>query len=181
MKENQQGKRRFEILSDWKDKINNEFLPKRETYKSAGYDIKCAEDIVIPTIWSQLSLFNSSIGIRNRVADEKIFRATMVSTGLTAFFLDDEVLKLHVRSSIGFKWLSTLANSVGIVDADYSDKGGHIMIPMINFGFKDRTVKKGEAIAQGIFHKFLITDDDNPEERERVSGFGHTSGEGLNK
>ncbi len=174
---NYQDKRMFEILPEWMGKIDKSFLPRRETYKSAGYDIKCAEDITIPTIWSQLNLFKKS----ENDADGKMFRATMVPTGITAFFLDDEVLKLHVRSSIGFKWLCTLANSVGIVDADYSDKGGHIMIPMINFGFKDRVVKKGEAIAQGIFHEFLITDDDCPADKERVSGFGHTSGEGLNK
>ena len=105
----------------------------------------------------------------------------MIPTGLTAYFNHDEVLKLHVRSSVGFKWLSTLSNSVGIVDADYSDKLGHIMIPMINFGFRKRLIKKGEAVAQGIFHKYLVTDDDKPRDKDRTSGFGHTSGEGMNK
>lgn len=178
--------RHFEILPKWKDRIDKTFLPKRETYESAGYDIKCAETIVIPTIWSLITKFymdstNMSKDKNVDVADLKVFRATMVPTGLTAYFNNDEVLKLHVRSSVGFKWLCTLSNSVGIVDADYSDKDGHIMIPMINFGFKNRVVKKGEAIAQGIFHKYLITDDDCPADKKRESGFGHTSGEGLNK
>ena len=34
-------------------------------------------------------------------------------------------------------------------------------------------VKKGEAIGQGIFSKYLITDDDNAK-GERIGGFGST-------
>ena len=34
-------------------------------------------------------------------------------------------------------------------------------------------IKKGEAIGQAIFQKYLMTDDDNAE-GERVGGFGST-------
>lgn len=167
--------RGFEIINEYKDIVNDEFIPQRGTRKSAGYDLKSAQDITIPTVWSQLIEFTKGLLFSSSNADDKKFRATMIPTGLTAYFQDNEVLKIHVRSSIGFKQLMTLANNVGIIDADYYDKGGHIMIPMINFGFKDRFIKKGDAVAQGIFETYLTTDNDKPISEERVGGFGSTN------
>ena len=37
----------FEIVKGWEDKEIN--LPKRKTAFSAGYDIECAADIVVPS------------------------------------------------------------------------------------------------------------------------------------
>jgi dUTP pyrophosphatase len=36
-------------------------------------------------------------------------------------------------------------------------------------------IHKGDRIAQGIFMKYLKTDDDQPVSRKRVSGFGSTN------
>ena len=43
-----------------------------------------------------------------------------------------------------------------------------------NIKDEDITIKKGEAIGQGVFAKYLITDDDNAE-GERLGGFGSTN------
>ncbi|MBQ2343344.1 MAG: dUTP diphosphatase, partial [Acidaminococcaceae bacterium] len=52
---------------------------------------------------------------------------------------------------------------------------GHIMLALANTGLQPLVLKKGERIAQGIFYKYLTTDDDNAaEKKERSGGFGST-------
>ena len=67
-------------------------------------------------------------------------------------------------------------HSTGVIDADYYgniDNDGHIFIQCINIKDTDVTIKKGETIAQAIFQKFLIVDNDNAEGK-RTGGFGST-------
>ena len=81
------------------------------------------------------------------------------------------------RSSNPFKKGLVLSNSVGIIDSDYygnEDNDGHIMFAFYNFSDADTKIQKGDAIGQAIFHKFLITDNDNSEAK-RLGGFGSTS------
>ncbi|MGL5021591.1 MAG: hypothetical protein ACRC5R_06180, partial [Mycoplasmatales bacterium] len=69
-----------------------------------------------------------------------------------------------------------LANSVGIIDADYygnEGNDGHIMIPLHNFGLDVQILEKNERIAQGIFTKYLTVDIEE-ELGERSGGFGST-------
>ena len=78
---------------------------------------------------------------------------------------NDEVLKIYIRSSLGFKYDVVLSNSTGIIDADYfnnPNNEGHIWIKLINYGDKTLSINKGEAIAQGIFEKYLKVDNDTP-------------------
>ena len=89
---------------------------------------------------------------------------------------NDEVLMLYNRSSNPKKKGLILSNSVGVVDKDYygnPDNDGHIMFAFYNIKDEDITIKKGEAIGQAIFQKYLVTDDDSAE-GERVGGFGST-------
>ena len=77
---------------------------------------------------------------------------------------NDEVLLILVRGSQGFKYNVRLINQVGVVDKDYynnSGNEGHIWIGLKNEGEKDYIVNKGDRIAQGIFMKYLLTQDDN--------------------
>ena len=89
---------------------------------------------------------------------------------------DDEVLYLYNRSSNPKKKGLILANSVGVVDKDYygnPDNDGHIMFAFFNIKDEDITIKKGEAIGQAIFSKYLVTDDDQAKGK-RQGGFGST-------
>ena len=46
---------------------------------------------------------------------------------------------------------------------------------MTNFGLRDLIIKKGERIGQGIFMKYLVTDqDDQDNKKVRQNGFGST-------
>ena len=70
-----------------------------------------------------------------------------------------------------------MANSVGVIDKDYyenPDNDGHIMFAFYNIKEEDIIIKKGEAIGQAIFQKYLITDDDVAEGK-RMGGFGSTT------
>ena len=147
--------RGFEIAKGWEDKDIN--IPKRKTMKSAAYDLEAAEEIVIPSF---------KIGQK----------PTLIPTGLKAYMEDDEMLMLFPRSSGPKKQGILFPHSSGIIDADYygnEDNDGHILVQCINIKDEDVTIKKGEAVAQAIFQKFLITDDDDAT-GTRKGGFGST-------
>ena len=160
-------KRGFEIVSNFKKKDIN--LPVRKTNASAGYDFEAAESLIVPSIWKVLA--------------EKVFigeasglKATLIPTGVKSYMLDDEYLQLSIRSGTALKTGLILANGVGIVDSDYynnPDNEGHIMFPVHNLGFKDKLIKKGERIGQGLFLKYLKVDDDISD-GTRTGGFGST-------
>lgn len=149
--------RGFELVS----KYNNEtiLMPKRATKKSACYDIfnNTGNDIILQP--GQLS--------------------DAMSTKVKSYMLDDEVLMAYVRSGHGFKYSVKLANSVGIIDSDYynNEKNeGEIFIKLHNQGDKELVIKSNEAMAQFMFIKYLLADDDNFIDGDiRKDGFGSTS------
>ena len=149
-------KRGFEIAKGFEDKNIN--LPIRKTKYSAGYDIEAAEDTIIPSF-------------------KKGMNPTLVKTGLKAYMQEDEMLLLYNRSSNPKKKGLIMANSVGVIDKDYygnPDNDGHFMFAFYNIKEEDVVIKKGEAIGQAIFQKYLVTDDDMAE-GERIGGFGSTT------
>ena len=148
--------RGFEIAKGFENAGIN--MPIRKTKYSAGYDIEAAEDVVVPSF-------------------KKGMNPTLVKTGLKAYMQGDEYLKLCNRSSNPKKKGLILANSIGVVDADYygnPDNDGHIMYAFYNIKEEDIEIKKGETIGQAIFEKFLVADGDQAE-GERLGGFGSTS------
>ena len=148
-------KRGFEIAAGWENKDIS--LPIRKTKHAAGYDFECAEDTIIPKF-------------KNGVLP------TLIPTGIKAYMEDDEVLYLYNRSSNPKKKGLVLANSVGVIDKDYyenPDNDGHIMFAFYNMKDEDIIIKKGEAIGQGVFMKYLTIDNDHANGK-RIGGFGST-------
>jgi len=148
--------RGFEIAKGFENININ--LPVRKTKYSAGYDVEAAEDVVVPSF-------------------KKGMKPTLVKTGIKAYMGEDEVLILANRSSNPGKKGLILANSIGVIDSDYygnPDNDGHIMFAFYNIKEEDIEIKKGDAIGQAIFQKFLITDND-VSQGERTGGFGSTS------
>ena len=146
--------RGFEIIKDEHRKhINSEIqLPTRGDSRSAGYDFYSNETITLQPNQSHLFW-----------------------TDVKAYMLDDEVLSIHVRSSIGTKKDLMLKNTTGIIDSSYYeniDNDGNIGICLVNIGKDIQKIEKGERIAQGIFTKYLITDNDVCLKSERTGGFG---------
>lgn len=128
-------------------------IPTRATMLSAGYDLKSVKDMVVPP-----------------------HASVKVPTGLRAYMLDDEVLLVHIRSSLGFKYNIRLSNATGVIDSDYyfADNEGHIWLGVFNDGDKDFIIKRGDRIAQGIFMKYLTAGDVVSE--VRTGGLGSTGG-----
>ncbi len=155
--------RGFEIIT--KEQFEKDFdisketvikIPKRATTKSAGYDCFSPYDIKL-----------------------KPGEDIKIPTGLKSYMQDGEVLIAVPRSSLGFKYYSRLANTLGIIDSDYynnKNNEGHIWVKIRNEGNKDMVVKQGEAICQLIFIPFLLADDDNFKTGGvRIGGFGSTN------
>lgn len=145
--------RKFEKVIESMRKTDGEIkLPTRADSGSAGYD------------------FYSTTNYKcepNKV--------TKIWTNVKAYMNDDEVLLLDVRSSMGGKF--RLANTIGIIDASYADNpsnNGNIGVFLINTTDEPIYIEKGDKIAQGIFIKYLTTDDDKPLSETRDGGFGST-------
>ena len=141
------------VFGDEEQLYNDYKLPERKTSSSAGYDFIAIKDIVI-----------------------KPGEIVKIPTGYKANMLDDEVLLILVRSSMGFKYNVRLCNQVGVIDSDYynnPDNEGHIFVALQNEGDKDCVIEAGKAYAQGIFTKFLTTGD--IVDSKRTGGIGSTN------
>lgn len=146
--------RGFEVAKGWEDRSIS--LPTRATAHSAAYDIAAAEDVVVPAFCPGIA-------------------PTLIATGLKVYMQPDEMLLIANRSSGAGKGI-VLSNGIGIIDADYygnSENDGHIRVIVYNTSDHDITIKKGDRIAQAVFQKFLIADDDNAC-GERQGGIGST-------
>lgn len=129
-------------------------LPKRATQYSAGYDIFSPIDFSLSP-------------------NEEI----KIPTGFKVYMLRDEFFEIVPRSGLGFKYYTRLANTVGVVDSDFfnnKSNEGHCFVKLRNEGDKILDINIGDAIAQGIFQKYLIADNDESD-RVRSGGFGSTS------
>ena len=128
-------------------------LPRRATAKSAGYDFFAPTKLTVAP--------NETV---------------TVATGVRALMPDDWCLMIFPRSGLGFKYKLRLNNTVGIIDADYSDSDneGHIFIRMTNESDKPLEIEQGAAFAQGIFTRYLLTEDDDAT-AIRNGGLGSTS------
>ena len=140
------------------EKVYEEYiLPKRSTKYSAGYDFFALTDFsILPGEMKK------------------------IPTGIKVNMEKDDVLMLFVRSSMGFKYNIRMCNQVGILDSDYynnPNNEGHIWVKLQNEGYQEYVVKKGDAICQGVFTKYLIVDNEEEITHERVGGIGSTSKE----
>lgn len=97
----------------------------------------------------------------------------LIFTDICAYMQEDEVLKLFVRSSIGCKKGLVLSNGTGIIDSSYYPR--NIGIKLYNTTDKEVMLEKGERVCQGVFEKYLITDDDICMNKNRVGGFGSSN------
>lgn len=127
-------------------------LPTRATTGSAGYDF-----------YAPLGC-NISRGF-----------PVLIPTGIRVKMDEGWVLMCYPRSGLGFKYGMRLANTTGIIDADYyySDNEGHIMAKLCSDKWVD--INEGDRFMQGVFLPFGVTVDDDATAR-RNGGFGSTGG-----
>lgn len=138
-------------INNDKELYNSYNLPGRDTKYAAGYDIYSLEDFIL-----------------------KPTEIIKIPTGIKSNMNDDEVLLIVDRSSQGFKYNVRMCNQVGVIDKDYynnKDNEGHIFVKLQNEGNKDYIVKKGDAICQGIFIKYLTVDNEKEDFNIRESDY----------
>ena len=130
-------------------------LPHRATPQSAGYDFHILEDLTL-----------------------KPGEIKKVPTAIKVSMNYDEVLMIYIRSSLGFKYNMRMCNQTGIIDSDYynnEDNEGHIFIAIQNEGQETVNLKANDRFAQGIFMKYLTTDDEEEITSTRTGGIGSTN------
>lgn len=138
-------------ISDDLELYNEYPIPNRETKYAAGYDFFAINPFVL-----------------------KPGETIKIPTGIKADMMEDEVLFLIVRSSMGFKYNVRMCNQVGVIDKDYynnKDNEGHIFLKIKNEGEKDYVVNKYDRIGQGIFLKYLTVEDEEEDFKERDSDY----------
>lgn len=144
----------YYTMNDIREVYENIKLPVRATAGSAGYDFFNPYQVI--------KLFSEN--------------EILIPTGIRChFFMDSYSLDIVPRSSLGFRYGIHLMNTIGIIDSDYyfAENEGHIMIK-IKVGDKVVSeIKQGERFAQGIFHQYGITVDDEATEL-RIGGMGST-------
>lgn len=130
-------------------------LPRRATRQSAGYDMFSPFPVVL------------SPG-EHRV----------IPSGIKAYMPPDEVLLINSRSGHGFRHGLRLRNCQGWIDADYADNPGnegHILVALVNDGDREVRIGQGEALAQGLFLRYLVAGEEEESSRKRQGGMGSTS------
>ena len=82
---------------------------------------------------------------------------------------------VYSRSGLGTKRGLTVSQGVGVIDPDYR---GEIFVSLLNTSGEERTITRGERIAQLVFQPFLqamFTQVEKLEDTERgAGGFGST-------
>lgn len=147
--------RKFEIVREDMRKTKGDIiLPTRADKGSAGYDIYTPVDFVLAP-----------------------GRTMIIPMDIKVSMEEDEVLLLYVRSSVGIKKHVVLTNGTGVIDSTYynnPDNDGNICGAFTNLGKATHEFKAGDRIMQGVFVKYLTTDDDKPLNAARTGGVGST-------
>jgi len=138
-------------VADDQNLYDSIIIPQRDSSASVGYDLHLLSDLELAP-----------------------GETAKLPTGLKAHFQPDEVLLIVVRSKTGFKYNIRLCNQVGIIDADYynnPDNEGHLFIKVQNEDTVAHSFKQGDALVQGIFMKYLTTDNDRDFGKKRRSEY----------
>ena len=129
-------------------------LPQYMTPQSAGMDIYAAikKDILL-----------------------KKGEIALIPTGFAMAIPEGFEAQIRPRSGLAVKHGIGLINSPGTIDSDYR---GEVMIPTINLGNKNYTLKRGDRIAQMIikrvYHARIEVVEQLDKTVRNTGGFGHT-------
>lgn len=124
------------------------YIPSRGTKYSVGYDLRLPKGVTIPPESS-----------------------TIVDLGIRVKFPKDLWLAIYPRSGNVFRGLKVVVEN-SVIDYDYYDTGKPIHVIITNYTNTTFLLSKGTSIAQGVFHKAIISND--VVDTKRKGGFGST-------
>ncbi len=129
-----------------------DLMPSMGNPGDAGYDLRCADDAIIPA--------------RSRHT---------INTGVSIAMPAGFVALVHPRSGLAAKHGITVLNAPGTVDAGYR---GQILITLVNHSDEDFEIVRGDRVAQMLFQKFeqvrFVSVTELPGSQRGVAGFGST-------
>ena len=127
-------------------------VPSQKHASDIGYDISASGHVTLKS--NEVTLVNTGIAIN-------------LPQQCAGFVLP--------RSGLSTKHKITLINSPGLIDPGYT---GELLVPLMNFGDKDYSIKAGERIAQLVLVNTYGVDfkvvDSLPETDRSSGGFGST-------
>lgn len=128
-------------------------IPEYKTKGAVGFDLLAREETLI-----------------------KPFEVKLIPLNLVVKVPKGYGLFLFSRSSTPSKKGLIVANSVGVIDQDYSGEEDELKLSVLNVTKKNVTVEKGERICQGIFLKLSIAKFTESKKMSKKSrgGFGTT-------
>lgn len=149
-----------------------EYLRARDCTTPAERKIATAEweQITLPdraTTWS--AGYDFYIPCHANLSKEPL----LIPTGIRVRVDYDWLLMLVPRSGLGFKYGVRLANTCGIIDADYyyANNEGHIMAKLTSE--IPLSLRAGDRFMQGIFVPYGVAEE-KPVEGDRTGGMGST-------
>lgn len=174
---------KFELISKYEGQ--EDLMPVRGTKGSAGYDLKCAEDMIIPSHLKALHAVGTMPCATPKTIDELKAEKTLknlgiapvlVPTGIRALFDNDVYGAVESRSGTPMNTLLIVSNGEGVIDSDYSDADneGHIHVQLINLSPFPIQLQRGDRIAQLLFKPIKFADNDNYLNENRTGGFNST-------
>jgi dUTP pyrophosphatase len=138
----------FEVLIS----CEPDLMPTMGNPGDAGYDLRSAENAVVPA--------------RSRHT---------VNTGVSIALPAGYVALVHPRSGLAAKHGITVLNAPGTVDAGYR---GQMLITLVNHSDEDFEITRGDRIAQMLFQKFesarFVHVTELPGSQRGSAGFGST-------
>lgn len=159
------------------NKSNNQ-LPKYETPRSAGMDIRADFSRVSPQ--NNLRAYGDcEIIYKGDYHNTTMLRLdpgarALIPTGIFTSIPEGYEVQLRPRSGLAIKKGLNLINCIGTIDADYRAEWG---IPVVNQGLETIWIEDGERICQAVLNKveqIEWEEVETLEETERKGGFGST-------
>ena len=131
---------------------SNGKVPSQKHASDIGYDISSSNDVTLKS--NEVTLVNTGIAIN-------------LPKQCAGFVLP--------RSGLSTKHKITLINSPGLIDPGYT---GELLVPLMNYGENDYSIKTGDRIAQLVLVNTHDVDfkvvDSLPETDRSSGGFGST-------
>lgn len=149
-----------------------EFIPKRATCGSAGYDFFAPQEYELkPNEWTIIDTgvrFDGTESVHYTKMYRPIPKDGYAHT-MCIEYPSSWYMAIVPRSGLSFKYGLRIINTVAIIDEDYRDT-----IKLKVTVEEPYTLAKGERFAQGIVHQFLTFDHEVQPTQRRVGGFGST-------
>ncbi|OIP89987.1 MAG: deoxyuridine 5'-triphosphate nucleotidohydrolase [Syntrophaceae bacterium CG2_30_49_12] len=147
----------------------------RETIRVTVQKLPAHDDITLPRYMTEHA---AGMDVVAAVGEEEVIlpgERKLIPTGIVIALPEGYEAEIRPRSGLALKNGVTLVNSPGTIDADYR---GEIGVIMINHGEESFVVRRGDRIAQMVFHRvcratWVVTNRLDPTSRGD-GGFGHT-------